>query len=179
MVTGSRVMPGDVLFRIGNLGRVWVQAQFYESEASFVAVGQAAMVSVPAVPGDRIEGRVSFVAPRVDEKSRTLEARIEVANPRLLLKPGMFADVRVERSLGNLLSVPSTALLVSGEHRYAFVERGQGRLQPVEVVAGASAGELTEVRSGLVEGDRVVIGPTFLLGSEARLRDALPRWSAP
>ena len=163
----------------GNLGRVWVQAQFYESEAPFVAVGQPAMVSVPAAPGDRIEGRVSFVAPRVDEKTRTLQARIEVANPRQLLKPGMFADVRVERSLGNLLSVPSAAVLVSGEHRYAFVQRAQGRLQPVEILAGASAGELTEVRAGLEEGDRVVIGPTFLLGSEAQLRDAMPRWSAP
>ncbi|HET9158748.1 MAG TPA: efflux RND transporter periplasmic adaptor subunit [Myxococcaceae bacterium] len=179
VVTGSRVMPGDVLFRIGNLGRVWVQAQFYESEAPFVAVGQPAVVSIPAAPGERIEGRVSFVAPRVDLKTRTLEARIEVANPHLLLKPGMFADVRVERSLGKLLSVPSAALLASGEHRYAFVERGEGRLQPVEVVAGASAGDLTEVRSGLEEKDRVVIGPTFLLGSEAQLRDALPRWSAP
>src|SRR5262249_26586607 len=104
---------------------------------------------------------------------------IDVANPGLLLKPGMFADVRVERSLGNLLSLPSAALLVSGEHRYAFVQRGQDRLQPVEVVAGASAGELTEIRSGLQEGDRVVLGPTFLLGSEAQLRSALPRWSAP
>lgn len=179
VVAGSRVMPGDVLYRIGNLGRVWVQAQFYESEAPFVAVGQPAMVSVPAAPGDRIEGRVSFVAPRVDEKTRTLQARIEVANPHQLLKPGMFADVRVERSLGNLLSVPSAAVLVSGEHRYAFVQRAQGRLQPVEILAGASAGELTEVRAGLEEGDRVVIGPTFLLGSEAQLRDAMPRWSAP
>jgi len=179
VVTGSRVMPGEVLYRIGNLGRVWVQAQFYESEAPFVAVGQPASVSLGAVPGEVIEGRVSFVAPRVDEKTRTLQARIEVANPRLLLKPGMFADVRVERALGRVLSVPSTALLMSGEHRYAFVQREPGRLQPVEVMVGATAGDFTEVRSGLREGDRVVVGPTFLLGSEAQLRDAMPRWSAP
>jgi membrane fusion protein, copper/silver efflux system len=179
VVTGSRVTPGEVLYRIGNLGQVWVQAQFYESEAPFIAVGQPASVSLGAVPGDKIEGRVSFVAPRVDEKTRTLQARIEVSNPKLLLKPGMFADVRVERSLGKVLSVPSAALLMSGEHRYAFVQRSQGQLQPVEVLTGATAGDFTEVRSGLQEGDRVVIGPTFLLGSEAQLRDAMPRWSAP
>jgi len=179
VVTGSRVMPGEVLYRIGNLGRVWVQAQFYESEAPFVAVGQPASVSLGAVPGDKIEGRVSFVAPRVDEKTRTLQARIEVSNPKLLLKPGMFADVRVEHVLGKVLSVPSAALLMSGEHRYAFVRRAEGQLQPVEVMTGATAGDFTEVRSGLQEGDRVVVGPTFLLGSEAQLRDAMPRWSTP
>jgi membrane fusion protein, copper/silver efflux system len=179
VVTGSRVTPGEVLYRIGNLGRVWVQAQFYESEAPFIAVGQPVSVSLGAVPGDKIEGRVSFVVPRVEEKTRTLQARIEVSNPKLLLKPGMFADVRVERSLGKVLSVPSAALLMSGEHRYAFVQRSQGQLQPVEVLTGATAGDFTEVRSGLQEGDRVVVGPTFLLGSEAQLREAMPRWSAP
>lgn len=179
VVAGSRVMAGAVLYRIGNLGRVWVQAQFYENEAPFVAVGQPATVTLAALPGETIEGRVSFVAPRVEEKTRTLQARVEVANPRLLLKPGMFADVGVERSLGAVLSVPSTALLVSGEHRYAFVQRPEGQLQPVEVMVGTSAGEFTEVRSGLEDGDQVVVGPTFLLGSEAQLRDAIPRWSTP
>jgi len=179
VVVGSRVMPGDVLYRIGNLGRVWVLAQFYESEAPFVTVGQPALVSLGAVPGEKIEGRVSFVAPRVEEKTRTFQARIEVSNPRLLLKPGMFADVRVQHSLGKVLSVPSATLLMSGEHRYAFVQREEGKLQPVEVMTGATAGDFTEVLSGLAEGDRVVIGPTFLLGSEAQLRDAMPRWSAP
>jgi Cu(I)/Ag(I) efflux system membrane fusion protein len=179
VVAGTRVMPGEVLYRIGNLGRVWVQAQFYESEAPLVAVDQPAVVSLAAIPGEPIEGRVSFVAPRVDEKTRTLQARIEVSNPRLLLKPGMFADVRVDRSLGRVLAVPSAALLVSGEHRYAFVQRAQGQLQPVEVMTGFTGGDFTEVRSGLKDGDRVVVGPTFLLGSEAQLRDAMPRWSAP
>jgi len=178
VVSGSRAGPGDVLYRIGNLGRVWVQARFYESEAPFVTVGQPAVVSMSAIGGASIEGRVSFVAPQVEEKTRTLQARIEVSNPRLLLKPGMFADVRVERSLGNVLSVPSAALLLSGEHRYAFVQRSEDQLQPVEVMTGATGGGFTEIRSGLKEGDKVVIGPTFLLGSEAQLREALPRWSA-
>ena len=178
VVVGTRVMPGQVLYRIGNLGKVWIQAQFFESEAPFVAVGETAAISVPALPGETMEGRVTFLAPRVDEKTRTLRARIELPNPKRLLLPGMFADVRAERSLGKMLSVPTTALLMSGEHRYAFVDRPNSRLQPVEVEVGVTGGEFTQVRSGLSAGEQVVIGPTFLLGSEAQLRDAIPRWSA-
>jgi Cu(I)/Ag(I) efflux system membrane fusion protein len=178
VVVGTRVMPGQVLYRIGNLGKVWVQAQFFESEAPFVAIGQQAAISVPALPGEKMDGRVSFLAPRVDEKTRTLQARIELPNPKRLLLPGMFADVRAERSLGKVLSVPTAALLMSGEHRYAFVERPGSRLEPVAVEVGPTGGEFTQVRSGLSAGEQVVVGPTFLLGSEAQLRDALPRWSA-
>lgn len=177
VVVGTRVMPGQVLYRIGNLGKVWVQAQFFESEAPFVAVGQPATIAVPALPGETMEGRVTFLAPRVDDKTRTLQARIELPNPRRVLLPGMFADVKAQRSLGKVLAVPTAALLLSGEHRYAFVERGASRLEPVAVEIGPTGGEFTQVRAGLTAGDRVVVGPTFLLGSEAQLRDALPRWS--
>jgi len=178
VVVGTRVMPGQVLYRIGNLGKVWVQAQFFESEAPFVAVGQPATISVPALPGETMEGRITFLAPRVDDKTRTLQARIELPNPKRLLLPGMFADVKAERSLGKVLAVPTSALLMSGEHRYAFVERGESRLEPVAVEIGATGGDFTQVRAGLSAGERVVVGPTFLLGSEAQLRDAIPRWSA-
>jgi RND family efflux transporter MFP subunit len=177
VVVGTRVMPGQVLYRIGNLGKVWVQAQFFESEAPFVSVGQPAAIAVPALPGETMEGRITFLAPRVDDKTRTLQARIELPNPKGLLLPGMFADVRAERSLGKVLSVPTAALLMSGEHRYAFVQRAESRLEPVAVEIGATGGDFTQVRAGLSAGERVVVGPTFLLGSEAQLRDAMPRWS--
>jgi membrane fusion protein, copper/silver efflux system len=176
VVAGARVGPGTTLYRIGNLGRVWVQAAVPERDALLVAVGQAARVALPgAAP---LDAQVTFVAPMVDEKTRTLAARLELANPTLALKPGMFADVVVEVPLGTKLAVPDGALLLSGGHRYAFVDRGEGRLEPVEVEVGATAGDLVEVRGGLRAGDRVANGATFLLASEARLRDALPRWKA-
>jgi membrane fusion protein, copper/silver efflux system len=115
----------------------------------------------------------------VDEKTRTIEARLELKNPQLALKPGMFADVVIEAPLGTRLAVPDSALLFSGEHRYAFVDRGGGRLEPVEVEVGAQTGSYDEVRRGLSPGDRVATGATFLLSSEAKLRDALPRWRTP
>ena len=179
VVEGARAMPGTNLYRIGNLGRVWVQTAVYERDAPFVAVGQPAKISVPSLPGEPSDARVSFVAPTVDEKTRTLEARLELANAKLLLKPGMFADVLIEVPLGLRLAVPDSALLLSGEHRYAFVDRGEGRLEPVEVEVGALAGTYHEVKSGLAKGDRVATGATFLLSSEAKLRDALPHWRKP
>lgn len=174
VVEGARVEPGTPLYRIGNLGRVWVQAAVYERDAGQVSVGQPARVSVPAQAP--LEARVAFVAPTVDARTRTIEARLELRNPGLALKPGMFADVIIEAPLGTRLSVPDSALLISGEHQYAFVDRGQGRLEAVEVEIGARAGDYVEVRAGLSPGDRVATGATFLLSSEARLRDALPRW---
>ncbi len=175
VVEGTRVMAGSSLYRIGNLGRVWVQADVAERDAMFLAVGQAARVRLPALP-EALEARVAFVAPMVNPKTRTLEARLEIKNPRQALRPGMFADVQIDAALGTRLSVPDGALLLSGEHRYAFVDRGNGRLQPVEVQVGAQAGDFVEVRGGLAAGDRVALGATFLLSSEAKLRDALPRW---
>ncbi len=179
VVEGAQVMPGTNLYRIGNLGSVWVQAAIYERDVPFVWLGQPAKVSVPSLAGEPSEARVAFVAPTVDERTRTLEARLELTNPKLLLRPGMFADVLIEAPLGVRLSVPDSALLMSGQHRYVFVDRGQGKLEPIEVEVGSLAGEYDEVKSGLAKGDRVATGATFLLSSEAKLRDALPRWSAP
>jgi Cu(I)/Ag(I) efflux system membrane fusion protein len=91
----------------------------------------------------------------------------------------MFVDVDVQVPLGTRLAVPDDALLASGEHRYAFVKRGEGQLQAVEVKVGAMAGGHDEVLSGLSEGEEVATQATFLLSSEAQLRGALPRWGQP
>jgi Cu(I)/Ag(I) efflux system membrane fusion protein len=179
VVEGTRAMAGSVLYRIGNLGRIWVLADLFESDAPFVASGQAATMTVPWAGATSIIGRVEFVYPTVDEKTRSLRARLSFENARLALKPGMFVDVRIDVPLGSRLAVPDSALLSSGEHRYAFVDRGDGRLQAVEVTVGALAGGYDEVIDGLREGDRVATEGNFLLSSEAQLRDALPRWSTP
>jgi Cu(I)/Ag(I) efflux system membrane fusion protein len=105
-----------------------------------------------------------------------VRARLAFSNAQLALKPGMFVDVNVEVPLGSRLAVPDNALLASGEHRYAFVKRGEGQLQAVEVKVGAVAGDYHEVLAGLSPGDEVATQATFLLSSEAQLRGALPRW---
>jgi Cu(I)/Ag(I) efflux system membrane fusion protein len=179
VVEGARLMAGTSLYRIGNLGRVWVQAAVDELDAAKVSVDQPAAVTLPSIGSEPLPAKVTFVAPVVDRKTRTLEARLELVNPKLLLKPGMLADVGIDAPLGERLCVPDSAILWSGEHRYAFVDRGEGRLQAVEVQTGAQAGGFTEVLNGLEAGDPVATQATFLLSSEAKLRDALPKWSAP
>jgi membrane fusion protein, copper/silver efflux system len=179
VVEGSRVMAGSVLYRIGNLGQIWVLADLFESDAPYLRTGLPATMTLPWASGEAWKGIVSFVYPTVDEKTRAIRARLAFPNARLALKPGMYVDVVVEVPLGSRLAVPDSALLASGEHRYAFVKAGAGRLQPVEVNIGAHAGDYDEVLNGLNDGDEVATQATFLLSSEAQLRNALPRWSSP
>jgi membrane fusion protein, copper/silver efflux system len=175
VVAGTKAMAGTVLYRIGNLGRVWVVADLFESDAPYLETGQRAILTLPFAGGAQMRGTVQFVYPTVDEKTRSLRARLVFANARLSLKPGMFADVKIDVPLGSRLAVPDEALLASGEHRYAFVKRGEGVLEAREVKVGA-LGDYDEVLDGLAEGDEVATQATFLLSSEAQLRNALPRW---
>jgi Cu(I)/Ag(I) efflux system membrane fusion protein len=178
VVAGAKAMAGTVLYRIGNLGRIWVVADLFESDAPYVKPGLPATLTLPFAGGTALRGTVQFVYPTVDEKTRSIRARLVFPNAQLSLKPGMFGDVKVEVPLGSRLSVPDDALLASGEHRYAFVKRGAGELQAKEVKVGA-LGDFDEVLGGLVEGEEVATQATFLLSSEAQLRSALPRWSSP
>jgi membrane fusion protein, copper/silver efflux system len=179
VVEGTRAETGMALYRVGNLGRIWVLADVFQTDASVVAVGQQATMSVPGLPGATWAGRVSFIYPTVDERTRSLRLRLEFGNSEARLRPGMYSDVSVQVPLGELLVIPDSALLRSGEHAYVFVRRGTGGLQPVEVEPGVSNGEFTEVRAGLAPGDEVATAAAFLLSSEAQLRDALPRWRTP
>ena len=179
VVAGTRAMAGSVLYRIGNLGRIWVLADLFESDAPYVQAGQPATMSLPWASGVTWKGTVQFVYPTVDEKTRAVRARLAFPNAQLSFKPGMFVDVNVQVPLGNRLAVPDDALLASGEHRYAFVKRGEGQLQATEVQIGAVAGDYSEVLAGLTEGEEVATQATFLLSSEAQLRSALPRWGQP
>ena len=179
VVAGTRAMAGNVLYRIGNLGRIWVLADLFESDAPYVQPGQPATMSLPWASGATWKGTVQFVNPTVEEKTRAVRARLAFPNAQLSFKPGMFVDVNVEVPLGNRLAVPDNALLASGEHRYAFVKRGEGQLQATEVKVGAMAGDYDEVLAGLNEGEEVATQATFLLSSEAQLRSALPRWGRP
>jgi membrane fusion protein, copper/silver efflux system len=179
VVAGTRATAGNVLYRIGNLGRIWVLADLFESDAPYVQPGQSATMSLPWATGATWKGSVQFVYPTVDEKTRAVRARLAFPNAQLSFKPGMFVDVSVQVPLGNRLAVPDNALLASGEHRYAFVKRGEGQLQATEVKVGAMAGDYDEVLAGLSEGEEVATQATFLLSSEAQLRSALPRWGSP
>ena len=178
-VRGGRVMPSDTLFDIAGLSRVWVLADLYESEATKVRIGDAAKVSLSYQPGRTWTGRVAFIAPMVDESTRTISVRIELSNPDQALKPGMFADVLLERPLGKVLTVPDSAVMTTGTRSLVFVAKGDGRFEPREITPGARVGGWIEVRSGLAPGEPVVTQANFLVDSESRLKAALEGMVAP
>ena len=176
VVEGSTVAPGQTLYRIAGLDRVWVEADVYESELPLVRVGQRAQVSLPYHPGRHFDGSVSFVYPYLEGKTRTGRIRIELSNPELELKPEMYADVELVADRGERLTVPEEAVLYAGERRLVFVDLGEGRLEPRAVETGDRIGERVVVLSGLDAGQVVVTSGNFLIAAESRLKSATAQW---
>jgi membrane fusion protein, copper/silver efflux system len=170
------VEPKAVLFRIADLDRVWIEAEFYSAELELVKVGAKAMVSFPYLPGRHVLGSVSSVYPYLDPNSRTGRVRVELANHGLELKPDMYVNVELQVDLGNRLIVPKTAVLPAGERQFVFLDLGQGRLRPQRVETGVQAGDDVEIVSGLKPGDSVIVSGNFLIAAESRLKTALEQW---
>jgi Cu(I)/Ag(I) efflux system membrane fusion protein len=176
IAAGSAFEPGQRLLRITPLGRVWIEASIYESELPEVAVGQLARVDLAHLHGEPFEARVQWIYPSVDPETRTGKLRLEVANPDLALRPGMVADVELDSEVGEHLVVPQSAVLYTGARAFVFRSFGEGRFRPQEVRVGIRSGDDVEIRSGLAEGDTIVVSGTFLIASESRLRAALEQW---
>jgi multidrug efflux pump subunit AcrA (membrane-fusion protein) len=178
-VHGMRVMPTDTLFTIADLSQVWILAEVYEHDLAAVRKGAQAEVSVAAAPGKKWTGPVTFVAPLVDPKTRTVEVRIEVQNRDTELKPGMYTDVVLHSGQGTGLVIPESALVDAGERKLVFLDREGSRLEPREVTVGETIGTVVHVLSGLTKGDRVVTSANFLIDSESSLKAALSTMRAP
>ncbi len=177
VVEGARVAAGEDIYRIADLSKVWVEAEVYEFDAPFVKLGAAARVSLSFAPGRARDGVVSYVYPTLNPRSRTLRVRIELSNEGLELKPGAFASVDIEaEKQSQVLVVPTEAVLHSGTRDLVFVALGRGRFEPREVTCGLTGtGNLTEIRQGLDEGERIVTSGQFLLDSESQLREAVQK----
>jgi membrane fusion protein, copper/silver efflux system len=176
---GMRVTAADTLFDIADLSHLWVLADVYEADLPAVRVGMPAEVGLSYLPGRTWRGLVTYIAPVVEEKTRTIKVRVEVDNADGQLKPEMFADVALRTALGEGLVVPESALLKTGERTLAFVDHGNGGLEPREVRVGAKVAEGVQVLAGLAEGERVVTAANFLLDSESSLKAALAVISPP
>jgi Cu(I)/Ag(I) efflux system membrane fusion protein len=170
---GMRITPADTLFDIADLSHLWVLADVYESDLPQVRVGMAADVTVPYLPGRSWRGPVTYVAPTVEEKTRTVKVRVEVDNLDDALKPEMFADVLLRSDLGTGLVLPDGAVVRTGDRDLVFVDRGDGRLEPRDVRVGARVQAGYQALGGVEEGERVVTSANFLLDSESSLRAAL------
>jgi membrane fusion protein, copper/silver efflux system len=170
---GMKVMPADTLFDILDLSSVWVLADVYEYELPRLSLGEKATMTLSYWPGRTWEGRVTYIYPSVDEKTRTVKVRAEVDNPKGDLKPEMFADVTIHARPRTVLQVPDDAILESGTRHIVFVSEGEGKLVPREVSVGDHGAGVVEIRDGLKEGDVVVSGANFLVDSESRLKAAI------
>ena len=181
VVEGQMVDAGMKLYRLADLGIVWVFAQIYEQDLPCVQLGQEAVVRLDSMPDREFRGRVTYVYPTVDDKTRTARVRMEFENPGYFLKPGMFVSVHLVSELDpSALLVPDSAVLRSGEKNTVFVALDGGKFDARTVVLGAGAEpDLWQVLSGLKEGERVVTSGQFMLDSESQLREAIRKMSEP
>ncbi len=177
VVEGARINAGKDLYRIGNLQRIWVTAEVYEHDAPWVEVGQEAQLELTNQGLDAVEGKVSYIYPTLNERSRTLTVRLEFDNPGVRLKPGMFATVHIQfRRKDGVIAVPTEAILHSGRRQLVFVAHGEGRFEPREISTGLQGDHrMTEVLAGLNEGELVVTSGQFLVDSESQLQEALQK----
>jgi len=166
---GQYVNTGDVLFNIADLSRVWVEIQVYENEFPNMKIGQRVDIQSQSYPGKPFSGRIAFIYPFLDPKTRTVKARVEMDNPGMKLKPDMFVRASVKVALGKALVVPVTAVMDTGKRRVAWVETAPGIFEPRDVQLGQRTDDRVQVLSGLNPGDKVAVSGAYLIDSEAQL----------
>ncbi len=173
-VQGMRFMPGEALYQIADLSSVWVIADVFEQDISLVRTGARAQVRINAYPDKRFEGTISYVYPTLQADTRTVQVRVELANPVQLLKPGMFAQVELPvGARSKVVTIPNSAVIDSGTRRIVLVEMGEGRFEPREVRLGQRSDTQVEVLEGVKEGEAVVVAANFLIDAESNLKAAI------
>lgn len=172
-LAGAHVDAGVELYTIADLSHIWILADIYEYELSFVKAGQTAAVTLSYDPGTVLTGHLSFIYPTLDPKTRTAKVRFELDNRDETLKPDMYANVELRVSLGTRLAIPQEAVIESGQKQVVFLHHGGGKLEPRLIKTGVKTGEWSEVLEGLKEGEHVVTSANFLIDSESRLKSVV------
>lgn len=174
VLQGQRIMAGEALYKVADLGTVWVEGEVFEQDLPSIRLGQRAVAELQALPGEEFTGRITYVYPTLDPDTRTVRVRVALPNPRLRFKPGMYATLRLtSEGRAGTLSVPRSAILSTGERNLVFVRRADGMLEPRLVTPGVSTDDRVQILSGLVDGDTVVASATFLVDAESNLGSAL------
>ena len=173
-VQGMRFMPGEMLYQIADLSSVWVIAEVPERDIGQVQPGARTQVTADAYPERSFDGRVAFIYPTLNSATRTVQVRIEIANPKALLKPAMFANAQIAVGKADkVLTVPTSAVIDSGTRQVVLVRLAEGRFEPRAVTLGSSSDNHVEVLSGIAEGEQVVTAANFLIDAESNLKAAL------
>lgn len=172
-IEGKAFMAGESLYEIAPLSPLWVRAFVYEYELPEIKLGQKARVVFPHLGGTNLESKVAFINPHIDPQTRRAEIRLQLDNPRHVLRPDMWAEVEIEINIGDVLTVPASAVINTGERYVAFVDRDDGHLEPREVKVGAKTDDYWQVLDGLKAGEKVVTRALFLVDSESQLKAAI------
>lgn len=171
------VQPDTKLYTIADLSTIWVYANVFQNDVGRLKPGDTAQVTVDAYPGRRFNGLIDQILPDVDPTTRTVRVRLVFRNPGVELKPGMYVTVAISVPLGQQLVIPASAVLQSGSQAIAFIDHGNGVLEPRVIQLGLQLDDSVIVLGGLGAGDRVVSSANFLVDSEAQLQAAMGAFS--
>lgn len=177
-IQGMYITPEMELYHIADLSEVWVVATLYEYDLAVISEGDQAVVRLPYDASKQFTGKVSYVFPEVEEETRTAKARVIISNPKLTLKPGMYANVEIKKNLGEAIVVPDDAVIDTGARRIVFVKTEKTHFEPREVRIGPRVGGEFVVLSGLKEGDTIVTSAHFLIDAESKFRAATEKGAA-
>lgn len=171
---GMRFMPGDALYQVADLSSLWIVADVFEQDIAQIKLGAKAQARINAYPGKTFSGTISYIYPTMKPETRTIPVRMELANPGLLLKPGMFAQLELPASSNApALTIPTSAVIDSGVRQIALVQVKEGRYEPRELKLGQRSQDRVEVIEGVREGELVVVSANFLIDAESNLKAAI------
>ena len=173
------VQSDTKLYMIADLSTAWVYANIAQNDVGRLKPGNSATVTVDAYPGRKFAGRIDQILPQVDPTTRTVRVRLVFSNPGIVLKPGMYVNVSIDIPLGRQLVIPTSGVLQAGTRQIAFVDHGQGYLEPREVEIGPRVDDHSVVLKGLHDGERIVSSANFLVDSEAQLQAAIGSFAPP
>ncbi|MCK5395699.1 MAG: efflux RND transporter periplasmic adaptor subunit [Gammaproteobacteria bacterium] len=176
---GMFVSPSMKVMTLGDLSSVWLLAEVFERQSAWVEVGQSAEVNLSYIPGKTWQGKVEYIYPSLDPKTRTLKVRLRFDNPGELLKPNMYANVKIfGGAKENTIVIPLEGLIRTGREQRVIVALGEGRFEAREVIAGIESGNYVEILKGVNEGDEIVTSGQFMIDSEASMRGSIVRMSS-
>jgi Cu(I)/Ag(I) efflux system membrane fusion protein len=170
---GANVAMGSPLVEVADLSVVWVWGEFYQDELPMLQIGQEVTVTSSSYPGQKFRGQITLIDPFIDNVKRTGRVRLDIQNPDLKLKPDMYVDLVLDMDMGRSLVVPVSAIIPTGKRNIAFVDKGDGKLEPRVLELGGKFDDVYAVKSGLKEGERVVASANFLIDAESKIQGAL------
>jgi Cu(I)/Ag(I) efflux system membrane fusion protein len=173
VMLGQRLMAGDAVYRLADLGVVWVEGEVFDQDFALVHTGLHVAATFQALPGREWHGQVAYVYPTVDPTTRTARIRVELPNAGFALKPGMYGTLQFTATLADGLIVPRSAVVSTGTRNLVFLRTAEGRFEPREVTIGISTGDQVQILSGLAPADTVVASATFLMDAESNLGSML------